>query len=264
MKRLVLAATVAVGIHTLLMSMDFDWLNLAGYKKPSTGSVTITLESVQPRMITPKINPLPPHRYPPEINKVVDEKIPKIETPPSPTANEKPVETTKKPEKNQSLPKPVPPKTKRQEKRQEPALQDHVPQASLESVPEEPLQASDAQPPPAEEPPTGFEGQSMAASTTQADLPPAVEDAIPEYRKNPPISYPTRARRKGYEGTVMLEVLVNRNGRVDDLRVLASSGYEILDRSAVKSVKTWSFKPAKKGNETVDMWVKVPVRFKLK
>jgi periplasmic protein TonB len=262
-KRLVLAAIVAVGIHTLLISMDFDWLNLAGYKKPSTGSVTITLESVQPRMITPKIDPLPPHRYPPEINRVVAEKIPKIETPPSPTANQKPVETNKKPEKKPSLPKPVPPKPKRQEKHQEPEPLDHVPQTSLESVPEESSQANDAQQPPAVEEPAGFDGQSMAASTTQTALPPAVEDAIPEYRKNPPITYPTRARRKGYEGTVVLEVLVNRNGMVDDLRILASSGYEILDRSAVNSVKTWSFKPAKKGNDTVDMWVKVPVRFKL-
>jgi protein TonB len=94
-------------------------------------------------------------------------------------------------------------------------------------------------------------------------LPSVLVAALPEYNKNPPISYPKRARRKGYEGTVVLEVLVNRNGKVDDLRILASSGYAILDRSAVKSVKTWSFKPAKKGNDTVDMWVQVPVRFKL-
>ena len=263
MKRLVLAATVAVGIHTLLMSMDFDWLNLAGYKKPATGSVTITLESVQPRMITPIINPLPPHRYPSEINKIVAEKIPKIETPPSPTMNQKPVETTKKPEKNPPLPKPVPPKPKRQEKRQEPAPLDHVPQTSRESVPGESLQASDAQPPPAEEEPTGFEGQSMASSSTQAAPPSVVESALPEYSKNPPISYPQRARRRRYEGTVVLEVLVNRSGGVDDLKILSSSGYEILDRAAMTSVKTWSFVPAKKGGDTVAMWVQVPVRFKL-
>jgi TonB family protein len=39
--------------------------------------------------------------------------------------------------------------------------------------------------------------------------------------------------------------------------------YAILDRSAVNSVKTWSFTPARRGKDTVDMWVRVPVRFKL-
>ena len=263
MKRLVSAAIVAVGIHTLLMSMDFDWLNLAGYKKPSTGSVTIMLEPLQPQKTAPKNEPLPPHRYPPEINRVVAEKIPKIETLPLPTVNQKPVETTKRPEKKPSRPEPVPPRPKRQEKRQEPAPPDHVPQTSLESVPEESLQANDARLPPAVEEPTGFEGQSMATSSTQAAPPSVVESALPEYAKNPPISYPQRARRRRYEGTVVLEVLVNRSGRVDDLRIISSSGFEILDRTALNSVKTWSFRPAKKGNDTVAMWVQVPVRFKL-
>ena len=117
-------------------------------------------------------------------------------------------------------------------------------------------------PPPQEETIAVGTGPVTAVSN-QSALPSALEEALPDYNANPPISYPNRARRKGYEGTVLLEVLVNRNGKVDDLRILASSGYAILDSSAVKSVKTWSFKPAKKGNDTVDMWVQVPVRFKL-
>jgi protein TonB len=62
---------------------------------------------------------------------------------------------------------------------------------------------------------------------------------------------------------VILEVLDNPEGRVDDLKILTSSGYAVLDRSAVKSVRTWVFKPAKKGDEVVAMWVQVPVQFKL-
>jgi protein TonB len=62
---------------------------------------------------------------------------------------------------------------------------------------------------------------------------------------------------------VTLEVLVNREGRVEDLRLSASSGYSVLDQAALTSVKTWLFDPGTRGGEKVDMWVKVPVRFQL-
>jgi len=88
--------------------------------------------------------------------------------------------------------------------------------------------------------------------------------ATPAYRKNPRPEYPRIARRRGYQGTVLLEVLVNKAGKVDDLRILQSSGYRMLDRSALQSVKTWLFEPGSIGDQKVDMWVRVPVRFELK
>ena len=89
-------------------------------------------------------------------------------------------------------------------------------------------------------------------------------EAIPHYKKNPPPVYPRMARRRGYEGTVLMEVLVSREGRVEAVRLLESSGHGVLDREATAAVKTWVFEPARRGEEEVDMWVKVPVRFKLK
>ena len=62
----------------------------------------------------------------------------------------------------------------------------------------------------------------------------------------------------------MLEVLVNRKGKVGNLRVCESSGYGMLDRAAMEAVEDWLFEPGKRGDETVDMWVKVPIRFQLK
>jgi len=49
-----------------------------------------------------------------------------------------------------------------------------------------------------------------------------------------------------------------------DLKVLKSSGYKVLDRAASASVRDWIFKPAIKGNEKIEMWVRVPVSFQLK
>jgi protein TonB len=112
--------------------------------------------------------------------------------------------------------------------------------------------------------PAGPQSLSSVAPAEGSAAKAPLQLAIPEYKRNPPIAYPSRARRRGYEGTVVLEVLVNQHGRVDDLRVLTSSGHSILDRSALENVRAWSFKPARRGDEAIDMWVQVPVRFKLK
>ena len=90
-----------------------------------------------------------------------------------------------------------------------------------------------------------------------------VQEAVPLYRKNPPPYYPGTARRRGYQGIVMLSVLVNEKGRVENLWVAESSGYRILDNSAIKAVRDWAFEPATKANKKVVMWVNVPIRFQL-
>lgn len=84
------------------------------------------------------------------------------------------------------------------------------------------------------------------------------------YLNNTPPIYPSSARRKGVEGRVMLEVLVTREGKAKNVQIAQSSGYSILDRSAIKAVKQWSFVPAYKGLVAVEASVLVPIEFKLK
>ena len=91
-----------------------------------------------------------------------------------------------------------------------------------------------------------------------------VQTAYPRYRLNPMVPYPGLARKRGQEGTVILQVLVNRDGRVADLEIETSSGFGLLDLAAVSAVRNWSFEPGRKGGEQVVMWVRVPVIFKLK
>ena len=88
--------------------------------------------------------------------------------------------------------------------------------------------------------------------------------ATPNYKKNNPPAYPLSARRRNYEGTVLLDVLVRRDGRVGSIRVAESSGHKSLDQSAIRGVRKWTFHPGKRGGEPVEMWVKVPIRFRLK
>lgn len=94
-------------------------------------------------------------------------------------------------------------------------------------------------------------------------LPGTLQTAYPRYNLNVPPPYPRLARKRGQEGTVVLQVLVNRQGRVDDLKIEVSSNFSMLDRAAVKAVQKWSFEPGMQGKERIAMWVKVPVTFKL-
>ena len=91
-----------------------------------------------------------------------------------------------------------------------------------------------------------------------------ITEAVPAYRKNPPPRYPRMARRRGCEGTVLIKVLVTREGKVKEAKVGQSSGYGVLDRSALNAVKGWLFVPGMKGDQAVEMWVTVPIRFALK
>lgn len=75
--------------------------------------------------------------------------------------------------------------------------------------------------------------------------------------------YPTGSIRASEEGTVMLNVFVGSDGRVSDVRVATSSGYQRLDSAAMKEVRTWRFAPATRGGQAISAWVNVPVKFEL-
>jgi periplasmic protein TonB len=85
----------------------------------------------------------------------------------------------------------------------------------------------------------------------------------PAYFNNPRPAYPRLARRNGEEGTVLLRVLVTREGRVARLELDKSSGFPLLDSAALEAVKEWRFVPARKGTESVEDWVRVPIIFRL-
>jgi protein TonB len=108
----------------------------------------------------------------------------------------------------------------------------------------------------------------IISSTTvdqKSEIPGAqtILEAKPIYRINPPPSYPNIARKRGYQGNVVLEVLIDKRGKVLDLVIFSSSGHSILDKTAIASVKKWLFQPGMRGSDKIEMWVRVPIRFKL-
>lgn len=76
--------------------------------------------------------------------------------------------------------------------------------------------------------------------------------------------YPGQARKMGWEGTTLLKVLVDQQGKSKIVKISRSSGFETLDKAAVEAVKHWQFHPARSGTGPVESWVKIPIVFNLK
>lgn len=89
-------------------------------------------------------------------------------------------------------------------------------------------------------------------------------DVMPSIVKNMKPKYPRIAKKNGYEGTVLLKVEILKDGKVGNISIATSSGYDMLDQAAIESIQKWKFSPAKKQNECIDQWVNLPINFDLK
>jgi TonB family protein len=91
----------------------------------------------------------------------------------------------------------------------------------------------------------------------------AFVSASPLYRENTPPIYPAIAKLRGYAGVVLVNAEILPDGRVGSTEVSKSSGYAILDKSAMEAVKLWKFEPAKKAGKPFAIRVKLPIKFVL-
>ena len=73
--------------------------------------------------------------------------------------------------------------------------------------------------------------------------------------------YPDSARKAKVEGTVMVSALVRGDGSVAETRILSS--IPLLDAAAMDAVRKMRFAPATNPRSARDVWVIVPVQFKL-
>jgi protein TonB len=252
---------VAVGLHALLFSMGAEWMEKSVSYPLATGPIALALTYKEPE----KKLPLPKKNA--EILQRVQVPAPKEEKKEEPKPE--PPKIVRKPNQPQ---KPEPVKklaTLAIEKKPQPEMApERVSQPLNEPLPDYGAfgmeNMDSASPPEPAEKPVQVAALPSDADMTPEPSPSGIKEAIPLYRDNPPPMYPRIARRRGYEGTVVLEVLVNTKGRVADYRIIRSCGHPVLDRAAAKSIRNWLFKPGMRGDKNVDMWVKVPIRFELK
>lgn len=87
--------------------------------------------------------------------------------------------------------------------------------------------------------------------------------AKPDYLRNPAPPYPWEARQKGWFGTVLLKVAVDKEGQPAQVEIEKTSGHAVLDLSAQMTVRRWRFQPARAGSIAFESTVRVPIRFTL-
>lgn len=109
------------------------------------------------------------------------------------------------------------------------------------------------------------QGTKQLAGIQQAGLSGEVKSAhyVLGSAQNPKPKYPKLARKRGWQGRVVLSVHINEEGRPVDIQIKQSSGYKILDRAALKALKKWTFQPAQKGGFRVASHLSIPIRFDL-
>ena len=83
----------------------------------------------------------------------------------------------------------------------------------------------------------------------------------PRKTRNVPPKYPPDAQRARIGGAVILEAVIDRNGRVEDLRVLRS--VPELDRAAIEAVSQWEYTPTTVNGVAVPVIMTVTVTFSI-
>jgi TonB family protein len=74
--------------------------------------------------------------------------------------------------------------------------------------------------------------------------------------------YPPMLKDAGIGGTVTLWVFINEDGRVENTRIVNSSGYEQLDLVAESVMREVAqFSPALNRDQRVPVWIQIPVTF---
>ena len=85
----------------------------------------------------------------------------------------------------------------------------------------------------------------------------------PGYLLNPHPPYPEEARQLRQSGQVLLKVKVDDTGAAESVEIAKSSGYPLLDDSALETVKGWKFTPFRMAGVAISGTVDVPIVFSL-
>lgn len=100
-----------------------------------------------------------------------------------------------------------------------------------------------------------FVGAALTAAQAADALARKLDPAFSNYQ--PP--YPDTAQVNGEQGDVVLKLRVSENGRVRNVEVEKSSGFEDLDNAAIGGVLRWRYLPSARWSS----WEHVTIAYRL-
>ena len=137
---------------------------------------------------------------------------------------------------------------------------------------------------------TDIDDDITIAPTTFADNPiedlppPPLDDGVTELAANPVFTpmtvrpelrnrdevlaalmreYPSILRDAGVGGQVIVWFFISETGQVLERRVFQSSGHQQLDDAALKVADIYRFTPALNRDQTVQVWIQLPITFQV-
>lgn len=112
--------------------------------------------------------------------------------------------------------------------------------------------------------PAAASAEPAPAAPPAPPAPVAAGDLSAKMLSAKPPSYPLESRRLREQGTVVLAVLLATDGRVEDISVAHSSGFDRLDHAALSAVRSWRWSPLMHGGEAVMVRGMVTIPFVLR
>ncbi len=76
-------------------------------------------------------------------------------------------------------------------------------------------------------------------------------------------TYPYSARRRGTEGYVRVQFVVDREGQVENIRILSAENGDIFNESVRAALNRWKFKPGQKDGRAVPVVIRTTFQFRL-
>ncbi|NMQ20255.1 energy transducer TonB [Candidatus Competibacter phosphatis] len=268
--RLTVAVLLAVLLHLALAQVPIAWRAPVA---PLAAPIQISLLS--PPAAPPAAAPGPVAPAPPAVPASVAEIVPvpqaapsKPESKPEPPEPRRSVVATKvakprEPIRPVAKPKPVKPKPVKPK----PVKPKSIQPAEPAQDPPVRLAAHHPQSTPAS--PSSMPGggglgngavSGASASRGAGGAPSTMEAKLRPLPGNPQPRYPSLARRRGEEGRVLLRLTVDTTGRVEAVSIARSSGYELLDQEAQRTVARWRFQSP----PTERMVAQIPITFRLR
>jgi TonB family protein len=90
-----------------------------------------------------------------------------------------------------------------------------------------------------------------------------IVDRHPEFVHTEKPEYPRLARQAGIEGDGWIRVLVGKDGKVLDVKIIKSTESDVLDQAAIDAAFLNIFSPAIRDNKPVAAWVSYRFKFRL-
>lgn len=85
---------------------------------------------------------------------------------------------------------------------------------------------------------------------------------LPKIKNEVRVEYPSEAKESGISGSVVLEVIIGKDGQVKAAKIVKGPGHG-LDEAALKAITQFEFQPAFKDKEPVAVKIQYTYRFKL-